>query len=209
MSSEPLAAEYAFRTLKSEICAGHRLPGALLIERALAQDYSMSVSPIREAAQRLLGERLVERVAGGGYRVSPVTAVSLRDLYAWHGQIIRLAVRQGHSDRMAAPFALPDIPDAQWTGTVIAQATAELFESLAGQSGNPEYLQAVRSAGDRLHIARLGEVGIFSNVREELRSLARLTGGRDLTKMIQAYHRRRVRHVDRLAIMASAGLARQ
>ena len=56
MSPEPVLAERAYLLLKADIMAGRFAPGSILNERQLAAEYGVSVSPLRDAAQRLAGE---------------------------------------------------------------------------------------------------------------------------------------------------------
>src|SRR3546814_1586165 len=40
----------------------------------------------------LVGERLLALHAGGGYEIPDIGVVELRDLYFWHGQLVRSAL---------------------------------------------------------------------------------------------------------------------
>lgn len=67
MSPEPVAADRAYLLLKTDILSGRFSPGGTIIERAVAIEYGVSISPIRDAAQRLVGEHLLEIGTGGGF----------------------------------------------------------------------------------------------------------------------------------------------
>jgi len=67
----------AYEILKGGILSLQRLPGAPLVERTLAEELSMSVTPVREALQRLEMEGLVCRLP---YRGSTVSTISIDDV---------------------------------------------------------------------------------------------------------------------------------
>lgn len=196
MSPEPVVAERAYLLLKADIMAGRWAPGILLIERGLAAEYGVSVSPLRDAAQRLVGEHMLEIAAGGGYRIPVQTQDMLRSLYRWHSHLVRLIMKA------MRPDALPRPPISSLIGTTsLPQATTNLFLTLADACEDPEHTRALKSATERLHQARLGEAQIMRNLTQELQMVEVATiSGRDHDRfeVLWAYHRRRIRRVDRI-----------
>ena len=81
-------------------------PGAQLDERALANDLSVSRTPLREAIATLVEEGLVERRPYRGNFVRMFTAKQVDDLYevrkALEGLAIRLAVLRLTEEELAS-----------------------------------------------------------------------------------------------------------
>jgi DNA-binding FadR family transcriptional regulator len=198
MSPEPVLAERAYLLLKADIMAGRFASGAILNEKVLAAEYGVSVSPLRDAAQRLVGEHMLEIAFGGGYRLPAMTPDALRDLYRWHGHLVRLILKASRS--ATAPEA-HHYADMETDGHAIAMAATNLFLAIAQACDDHEHRRALRSATERLHIARLGEVRVLRNLAEELQAveIATVSGrGHDRFEALWAYHRRRIRRVDRI-----------
>ncbi|MDF0544988.1 GntR family transcriptional regulator [Sphingobium sp. H39-3-25] len=199
MSPEPVLAERAYLLLKADIMAGRFAPGSILNERQLAAEYGVSVSPLRDAAQRLVGEYMLKIASGGGFRLPTVTPDALRDLYRWHGHLVRLilkASRPAAALEAQQPYAVTEAD-----GHALALAATNLFLAIAHASNDQEHRRALRSATERLHLARLGEVRVLRNLREELQvvEIATISGrGPDRFEVLWAYHRRRIRRVGRI-----------
>lgn len=135
MHSEPklktTTTDLVERQLHADITAGRLAPGAKLGFEMLKQRYGVGVSPLREALQRLVGEKLVISEGHVGFRVAPLSidelhdinnlrrrlaADALRDAIAngtpeWGGKLLAAA----HELRCAPLPADPDGPEAdQW-----------------------------------------------------------------------------------------------
>lgn len=181
-------AERVHDALKRRILDREFLPGERLDPAVLSQALMSSVTPVRDALNILTGQGLVETRTGEGFHLPHVTEPDLRDLYEWNAEILGLALRQRHRSR------LPRLSHSHDTADAIAARTATLFACVAGASTNAEHAQAVASASDRLHVARLVERRVLANVMAELDqigdALARGAVG-DLRRLIAAYHRRR------------------
>jgi len=63
------------------IISGHLPPGSSLRVHELAAQYEMSLTPVREAMQRLVTEGLVARRPGVGFAVAPLTGDDIRDVF--------------------------------------------------------------------------------------------------------------------------------
>jgi len=185
-----ITAERVYAALKEQILSGTMRPGGKLDPARLALDLMSSVTPVRDALHRLVGERLVESHSGGGFHLPHVTEPNLEDLYGWSGEILALALRR--NDR--PPTTLPDrLAD---DGLAIAYETAALFASLASGSRNGELLSAIEGTNDRLQLARRVELRIFDDLRAELDDVRDTTAAGDITglrKVLAGYHRRRRR----------------
>ncbi|MDX6431964.1 MAG: hypothetical protein QOE54_4330 [Streptosporangiaceae bacterium] len=98
-----------FVRVRSDILAGHLPPGARLRPAALAREYSVSMSVMREALARLAEQELVVWVPQTGFRVAPLSLEDLEDLTNARLDIevlaMRYAVQRG---------------DIAWEGQVLA-----------------------------------------------------------------------------------------
>lgn len=187
-----ITSERVYAALKREILSGAMRPGAKLEPVGIAHDLMSSVTPVRDALHRLIGERLVESLSGEGFHLPHITEPNLEDLYAWNGEILALALRSG--DRPVA--ALPERHSDE--GKAIAYETAAVFAHIASGSRNGEHRLAVEAAGDRLQLARRVEIRLFGDLRSELDGVRDAAEGGDiaeLRKLLARYHRRRQRAI--------------
>lgn len=200
MAPEPVAAERAYQLLRKDIIRGRFAPGSTVVERIAAGEYGVSVSPLRDGAQRLVGEGMLEIAGGGGYCVPPMPEEALRDLYAWHSHLIRLVVKS-ESQTRDGPLEISPLPPAA-SDAGIAEAATALFYAYARSAGNQEFARALRRANDRLHPVRLREGRVLTNLAGELNAVMMATvhgSGPDRFEALWAYHRRRLRRVGRIA----------
>jgi DNA-binding GntR family transcriptional regulator len=199
MSPEPVAAERAYQSLKSDLMSGRYRPGTILVERVIAQELGVSVSPVRDGAQRLVGETLLEVAPGGGYRIPVMTQVMLRDLYSWHSHLLRLVLKS--SRVVETSLRTLDGQSAQ-DDEAVARVATDFFRMVATGSDNGEYTRALCAANDRLHAVRLREGQVLTNLGAELRVVMNATmsgSGPDRFNGVLAYHRRRIRRVAKLS----------
>lgn len=199
MSPDAITAERAYAALKHEVMSGRFAPAMPLNVHSLADEVGTSITPVRDALQRLVGERLVDLQQGGGFILPPLTEEGLRDLYLWQDQTARAALR-ANSPRNGQRDLLPMI-DALNTDDAagIAAITAEFFDRIGERTDNIEHRRAIRSAGERLHAVRVHEFAIRDRL-SELRALwlAAASGPeKRLREAISAYHGRRIRRLTR------------
>jgi hypothetical protein len=123
-----------------------------------------------------------------------MTEASLRDLYAWNEDLLRLLLRM--LERQPAPSP---------SGNLEPQAAVDaalLFEWMAQRSSNLEHRAAIASLNERLHVVRMAEGQLFPAAGEELKAWATLIGqGRwlEARRMSVSYHAARLRRVPELA----------
>lgn len=79
-----------YARLRQSIIMGHRLPGARIDVREIAEQHGTSITPIREALQMLHQEGLVTIKPHSGYLVTRFTLKQLRDLFELR-EILELA----------------------------------------------------------------------------------------------------------------------
>lgn len=200
MSPEPITAERTYQKLKQDIVTGLHRPGSVLNLNRLADAFGTSVTPLRDAIHRLVGERLIEVHQGGGFELPVPSAESLRNLYTWHDQLIRHALQ-----KPLPPLALELIAKGilfDGAPEQHAHATSDFFAAAAASSNNPEVENAVASAADRLFQARTKEPELIKGTSEELQTVAAVAASGPAAAIraaVRDYHRRRLRRVDKIA----------
>lgn len=174
-----------YLALKEQLGTGRFPPGAHLDPAALSEELNASVTPVRDALHRLIGERIVSAPRGDGFRVPLLTEAGLRDLYGWNSGVLALALRN-----MAAAGA--EIEPA--TEQDLVARTETLFLKIAASSGSGELHAAVSGLNDRLRSTRRAEGRFLLDLEDELHSLEQAYGRRDLRDLrtqLARYHRRR------------------
>lgn len=186
--------------LKEQLMSGRFAPGEHLEPVAIGDELHSSITPVRDALHRLVGERLVEAPRNDGFRVPFPTEAELRNLYGWNRQLAELGLRRPLS-KMAS--SLPTDTDAGAESADIADMAALLFRLIARRSADPELEQAVEAVSDRLAAMRRVEARFFENAADEIKSLCVLFSSGDiagLRRNIIAYHKRRQRAVPDLLV---------
>jgi DNA-binding FadR family transcriptional regulator len=179
-----------YTALKEQLLAGRWEPGAHLEPAAIGADLSASVTPVRDALHRLVGERLVEAPRHDGFRVPTMTEAQLRALYGWSGELAALALRR----RRGAPAWFPETAGEPADPAVF-------FLALARGTDNLELVHAVAGTNDRLAAYRAVEREAQADLAEDMNRLferLRRGDGRTLARELAAYHRRRQRAVPRI-----------
>jgi len=205
MSRESLATgERIYLSVKGWLLSGAVLPGDRLDARRMAEFHAASITPVRAALHRLVGEGLVVSASGEGFHAPRVNEASLRDLYAWSGRCLQsawqLAVSQDLSPLAAYRRDRTNDPEAP----EVVTRTAELFERLGMCTGNEQCMAAIGALNDRLQIARAQEVRLFADAIHEWSRLVDLFAQAHSASVLQAiarYHRRRIRAVADLVRM--------
>jgi GntR family transcriptional regulator, carbon starvation induced regulator len=83
-----------FEALKADVLLGRVAPNERLQVDALREKYDVSLSPVREALQRLVATGLVVASDRRGFRVAGLTRVDLADLGRTRRHIERTAVAE-------------------------------------------------------------------------------------------------------------------
>ena len=190
-----------YLALKEQLTTGRFAPGDHLEPAAIGEELNASITPVRDALHRLVGERIVEAPRNDGFRVPAPLEAELRELYGWSGQLLELAVRSsGFRSAAAAPAE----------AKIAFTDAADFFRHISRLSGNAEHEATVQNLNDRLAALRLAESTIFDDGAEELNAMRAALEALDrsaLRRQIGAYHRRRQRCVPE--ILAAARRPRQ
>lgn len=192
--------ERVYLALKTQLASARFAPGEHLDPSHLGDELGASITPVRDALHRLVGERLVEAPRNDGFRVPAPTEAQLRDLYGWNRELLEVALRRVAAARAATvsqlggqePECLMDV-----------KGPAGLFKAIAVASGNSEHEATIISLNDRLAALRVSEERLFKDWEAELDGLRRSHAEgdlRELRRAISSYHRRRQRSVPDLLL---------
>ncbi|MPZ51154.1 MAG: GntR family transcriptional regulator [Acidimicrobiia bacterium] len=97
-------ADRIYEQLRDRICILELPPGTPLREQAIAEEFGVSRTPVREALTKLRIDGLVTRQPGGGTSVSGVDLKSMRDVYS-----LRLKLTELFADFMIVPVPVGTI----------------------------------------------------------------------------------------------------
>lgn len=163
-ATSQLLREQAYLSIRRMVMLGEFPTGQRLGEEQLAEQLSVSRTPIREAFVRLHADRLLHRFADGGYYVAEIDLLDLRDLYELRLTLELRAVNRASEDGIEhdreALLALheewlsiqadPPPPDGSFI------ALDEVFHTeLARSSGNLALVETLESINVRIRQVRL------------------------------------------------------
>lgn len=126
-----------YQLLKEEICSGGFDPGQKLLENELAQRYSVSRSPVREAMRQLVSDGLVEEVPNKGVFVKKLSDKDVEEIYD-----VRVLLES---------YAMENIPGGVSSGD--AQALQEVLskmEAVHKRNDMTTYIQLDTELHDKL-----------------------------------------------------------
>lgn len=96
--------EEVYRELRGLILRNRIAPGERVNIDALAREFDVSQTPVREAVRRLEGDQLLRRAAGRGYTTVPLLDLdSLRELFEFRLVIDSWAVPSVAENRLSNP----------------------------------------------------------------------------------------------------------
>ncbi len=177
--------EPACKKLKHMLMEGVWPPGEKLEALRLADELGISMTPVRDCLNRLVGERLVDMKPGEGYRVPHISEKALRDMLAVNGALLELALvdRSEH------------LSDAQFKSenSTYADRVGSFFDFIASLSGNIIIIETVRSLNERMHAVRMKDPLVFPDALQEIEELEQLSTEQKagLRNKLHLYHQRR------------------
>ncbi|MDH2328039.1 GntR family transcriptional regulator [Cereibacter sp. SYSU M97828] len=140
-------AERLFHQLFEAILQGELAPGSKISEPLLAQKYSVSRGPLREALHRLQERHLITRSANHGSRVAEATPASLSELFKVREMLESLAAREAALNCTAEDLmtlqSMVDLHEARILGTAPERQTGlssvdrDFHFLIAQRSNNP------------------------------------------------------------------------
>jgi DNA-binding GntR family transcriptional regulator len=87
MSTTQTQTEKSYARLREKLAAGQLAPGQRLVNRALADEFGVSVIPLREAINRLASEGIVKQISGSGAFVHSPDERELQELLIFRESI--------------------------------------------------------------------------------------------------------------------------
>ena len=203
MSADHGLNERAYARLQNDLVEGRLLPGRDQLGQ-LADRYGMSVTPIREAVLRLVGETLIDMPTAGGFKIHALDEPAVRQLYALSQYMMLSAV----SCQSAA------LVDHSLENEPVAGASPpieRLADSLAKGTRNIFLLFFVRNLNDHMRRIRRAEEGKLSGLDREFAALlGQFEHGsrQSIRRSVIAYHRRRLRNLPEImGALAQNGLS--
>lgn len=187
--TRPGTFERVYAAVKQQLRDGVFRPGERLEPAVLSDELNASVTPVRDALHRLTGERIVEAPRHEGFRVPMLTETMLRHLYAWHRDLLLLAILNRRAE-IAQQNVWPDVSGE----TASYERRNHVFLALAQATNNPEHLIALRTLTERLEPVQRLEDALLDAVEEETAQIvAALHKGdrKALRRSLIHYHRRR------------------
>lgn len=187
--------ERVYLALKEQLMAGRHPPGTHLEPRMLTDELCSSITPIRDALHRLVGERLIEAPRHKGFRVPILTERVLRQLYGWQVDLLRLAIARYRSGLQGAARHAAVRVEGEIDSSV------DLFLVLGRGSQDMELFAALANICDRLGPVRMVEDGFIPELAAERDAFRRHLEAHNLAALRQAvtaYQRRRNRVVPQL-----------
>ena len=189
--------ERVYAAIRQRLREGFYRPGDRLEPAVLSDELNASVTPVRDALHRLTGERLVETPRHEGFRVPMMTETLLRFLYAWHLDLLLLAVMQHQANAFAEGSATMDCRN----GAPVHERQNALFLALARSTGNPEHVATLEALSHRLEPVQQLEEFFLDETESETNEIVRALQAGDrkaLRRSLVRYHRRRLRIVPEL-----------
>ena len=195
--TRPGTFERVYAALKRQLREGVFKPGDRLEPAVLSEQLNASVTPVRDALHRLTGERLVEAPRHEGFRTPMLTETTLRHLYAWHRDLLLLAILNRRAV-LAPAYIWPGGPDDE---VASFERRNRVFLGLAEATNNPEHAIALRSLTERLEPIQRLEDSLLDSIEEESAAIIAALRERNraaLRRGLIHYHRRRERIVPEL-----------
>lgn len=124
-TGRPLS-EQVYDKISNDIVKGVIAPGAPLIQEQLAEEYSVSRTPVRDALNRLVHEGLATLTPGSGYAATNLTRSEVAEVYEVRKALEVMAIRQLEGKYTGLELARLEFLIAEGAASADAE---ELFEA--------------------------------------------------------------------------------
>lgn len=167
LASSPVVTS-VFEQVLAAVHEGTLLPGQRISDAALAEQFGVSRTPVREALQRLREIGIIEASASRFTRIADVTPLQTAHAFivwlALYRALIEETVPVASAVTAAAMRAdhvrfLESLPTLDYQR--VAMANFDFFSHLPAKSGNPALQRALISV---VHIVRLGSLHLPSTI---------------------------------------------
>ena len=140
--------------LRKDIIAGELAPGAQLVERQLADRFSVSHAPVREALLQLTQEGLLVSQTNRGAQVAPSPSRSIRRVFAPIRETLETHALQQVFDRLdedalrrwGTILSQLEYACRRADSSAVAQLDYEFHQWIVVETAQPEILSAWRAA---------------------------------------------------------------
>ena len=175
--------EPTYRRLKNALLEGRFQAGAKLEAMRLADDFGVSMTPVRDSLNQLVGEGLVDLTPGEGFRVPLLTEQALRDILQVNALLL-----EHTSDTHRKSLEIDE--GSNVTQGAYADRLAHVFRDIAANSGNRFRVHLVERISDRLHPIRELEPEIWLGASHALEQIERTAqqGFDGSNRAVRAYH---------------------
>lgn len=153
--------EDIYRALKQKSVAFAFRPGDRVNEVALARDLGVSRTPLREALNRLVAEKLMEFRPGSGFYCRDLDAQAIFDLYELRRIIevgaVRAACDRASNEDLAALKESHYGVDGVRPGLTVGEATADderFHVDIARLTGNAALVSQLMAVNERIRFIR-------------------------------------------------------
>ena len=199
--------ERVAESLRAALVSGRMVPGTTYSIPALAEQFGVSATPVREAMLDLVNEGIMSAVPNKGFRVVELSDAELDQITELRrllevptvgelaGAIDRAAIRRLRS--LAAA-----VSDAARRGDVVAyvEADRELHLALLAESGNPRLVEMVGRLRDQSRLYGLEQLAadgvLVDSADEHMRLIDALeSGDRRAAERVMAHHLDHVRGI--------------
>lgn len=203
-----------YRKLK-EIAVLYRIrPGEHVNEIELARSFGVSRTPLREALNRLVAERLLTFQPNRGFCVRKLERREIFDLYELRRHLevaaARLAIERASDAEIAGLRAFWDevVERAADTGTDALLELDEAFHvRLVGLSGNAEMVHALDLVNARIHFVRWVDMeNRRSETYDEHRAIVDALAQRDEARCVRELDAHIARRMDEITRAVNAGV---
>lgn len=195
-----------YKMLRQKIMGQELRGGDRLIQTDIAQEFSISRTPIREALRRLEQEGLVERMPQGGLRVVKISPGDVKDLYGIRavlssyaaelacGRIDRETLDHLKSINHQARTVVEDTSvSLQEQGEQLFELNTVFHESILDAAGSPWLLTMVNNLRDmvlRFRVLCLQDLAIRREACTEHERIVELleSGDKDLVVPLMRKH---------------------
>jgi DNA-binding GntR family transcriptional regulator len=199
--------ERVAESLRAALVSGRMVPGTTYSIPALAEQFGVSATPVREAMLDLVNEGIMSAVPNKGFRVVELSDAELDQITELRrllevptvgelaGAIDRAAIRRLRS--LAAA-----VSDAARRGDVVGyvEADRELHLALLAEAGNPRLVEMVGRLRDQSRLYGLEQLAaegvLVDSATEHMRLIDALeSGDRRAAERVMAHHLDHVRGI--------------
>jgi DNA-binding GntR family transcriptional regulator len=166
--------DQAYDLLKNEIILCHLRPGADFSEIELSTRFVLARAATRAALIRLTQVGLVQPVPRHGFKISPVTVASIKELFELRlivePHIAALAIGKLDVRRLRQINRQPQTADSPEKRLAFLDSNREFHRAFAIATGNARLVRLVESIADEM--TRLVHLGLFSDHQSDDKRVA-------------------------------------